>query len=118
MVFDVTLAVIFKIMCHSLFKLPQDVEVWKESTKTLSATHQLDVCTTAYGGYARERDSIKGKFALTQYNQENVRQSRRKLSGRLRICKKAFVCFNDNNISKARLFYHPLHELYLGLEKK
>ena len=63
------------------------MEVWKESTKTLSATHQLDVCTTAYGGYARER--IKGKFALTQYNQENVRQTRRKLSGRLRICKKA-----------------------------
>ena len=66
------------------------MEVWKESTKTLSATHQLDVCTTAYGGYARER--IKGKFALTHYSQEFVHQTRHKLSERLRLCRK-LLCY-------------------------
>lgn len=71
------------------------MEDWKESRRTLSATHQVYVCTTAYGGYNKEKR--KGKFALTQYNQENVRQTRRKLSGRLGMCKKAFVYINDNN---------------------
>ena len=95
MVFDVTVAIIIEIIRHSLFKIPQDVEVWKESTRTLSVTHQVYVCTTAYSGYGKEKR--KGKFALTQYNQETVRQTRRKLSGRLGMCKRAFVYINDNN---------------------
>ena len=107
LVCDVKVAIIIEIIRHGLFKIPKDVEVWKESTRTLSATHQVYVCTTAYSGYGKEKR--KGKFALTQYNQETVRQTRRKLLERLRMCRKLLCTLMIITALKVRWFHPPSH---------